>query len=108
MTRRRLATLGALLGLLVLGALLIFPLLGILAPLSLYALARRSYADRVIAWMAALSLLASVPFLLHVRQARYYSLVIIATIWILYFGLSVIERSWFAAVGLVIALTVLL
>src|SRR5438552_3456804 len=37
-----------------------FALLGILAPLSLYALARRSYANRVIAWMAALSLLASV------------------------------------------------
>ena len=91
-----------------LSARLPFALLGILAPLSLYALARRSYADRVIAWMAALSLMASVPFLLHVRQARYYSLVIIATIWILYFGLSVIERSRFAAVGLVIALTVLL
>src|SRR5205085_3558079 len=86
-----------------------FALLGILAPLSLYVLARRSYADRVIAWMAALSLLASVPFLLHVRQARYYSLVVVATIWILYFGLSVIERRrFFAAAGLVIALTVLL
>lgn len=91
-----------------LAARLPFALIGLLAPVSLYALARRCWARRAAALVAGLSLLLSVPFLLHVRQARYYALVIVATIWILHAALAVVGGRRLALVGLVVALTVLL
>src|SRR5438445_378449 len=69
-----------------------FALLGILAVPSMYLLARRLFAARLTALVAAGSLLFSVPFLLHVRQCRYYALAIFAAIWILYFFFT-LQRS---------------
>jgi Dolichyl-phosphate-mannose-protein mannosyltransferase len=84
-----------------------FALLGLLSVPSLYALAQRVFADRRISLIAAASLLLSVPFLLHVRQCRYYSLAILAVIWILYFYFWLPNRPRLAAAGLALALSVL-
>jgi hypothetical protein len=85
-----------------------FALLGLLSVPSMYWLARRVFADRLTALIAAASLLLAVPFLLHVRQCRYYSLAIFASIWILYFFFTLRARRRLAAVGLALALTVLI
>ena len=73
----------------------------------MYLLARRVFADRMTGLIAAGSLLLSVPFLLHVRQCRYYSLALFASIWILYFFFTLPVRRRLAAAGLALALTVL-
>jgi len=85
-----------------------FALLGLLSVPSIYLLARRVFADRATALIAAGSLLLSVPFLLHVRQCRYYSVAIFAAIWILYFFFSLQRSPRLAAAGLALALSVLL
>ena len=85
-----------------------FALLGLLAVPSMYLLARRVFNDWTTAHFAAASLLFSVPFLLHVRQCRYYSLAIFTSIWILYFFFSLRERPRLAATGLAVSLTMLL
>jgi len=59
-----------------------FALVGLLSVPSMYLLAHRVFGDRRIPLIAAGSLLLSVPFLLHVRQCRYYSVAIFAAIWI--------------------------
>jgi len=84
-----------------------FALLGILAVPSMYLLARRLFAARLTALVAAGSLLFSVPFLLHVRQCRYYALAIFAAIWILYFFFTLRRSPRLAAAGLALSLTVL-
>ena len=84
-----------------------FALLGLLAIPSMYLLARRVFADRLIALVAAGSLLLSVPFLLHVRQCRYYAPAIFAAIWILYFFFGLRRSPRLAAAGLALSLTVL-
>lgn len=84
-----------------------FALLGLLSVPSMYLLGRRVFADRLTALVASASLLLAVPFLLHVRQCRYYSLAIFASIWVLYCFFTLRARRRLAAVGLVLALTVL-
>src|SRR5262249_16818453 len=84
-----------------------FALLGLLSVSSMYLLARRVFNDWTTVHLAAASLLFSVPFLLHVRQCRYYSLAIFASIWILYFFFSLRERPRLAAAGLALSLTML-
>lgn len=74
---------------------------------SLYLLARRLFHDRRIAWLSVACLTLSVPFLLHVRQCRYYSVTIFATIWVLYFFTTAWERRWGGWIGLALSLTVL-
>ena len=86
-----------------------FAVLGLLAVPSMYLLvARRAFGDRLTAVIAAGSLLLSVPFLLHVRQCRYYAVAILAAIWVLYFIFVLATRRRLAAAGLVLSLTVLL
>ncbi len=85
-----------------------FALLGLLAVPSMYLLARRVLDDRLTALIAGGSLLLSVPFLLHVRQCRYYALAILAAIWVLYCFFLLPARRRLAAAGLALALTVLL
>ena len=85
-----------------------FALLGLLSVPSMYLLARRVFADRATALVAAASLLLSVPFLLHVRQCRYYGVAIFAAIWILYFYFVLPRYRRLGAAGLALALTVLL
>lgn len=62
-----------------------FALAGLLTMLLVVAAARRMSPDQP--WYAVLALLLltlSVPFLLHVRQCRYYAIAIAGTLWMVY------------------------
>src|SRR5262245_39262825 len=84
-----------------------FALLGLLSIPSMYLLGLRAFGDRLTAVLAASSLLLSVPFLLHVRQGRYYAVAIFATIWVFYFYFLLPTRPRWAAAGLAAGLAVL-
>jgi arylsulfatase A-like enzyme/4-amino-4-deoxy-L-arabinose transferase-like glycosyltransferase len=56
-----------------------FALLGVANLWMIHALGRALFADRRVARLAALLLLFCVPFLLHMRQARYYALIVFFT-----------------------------
>jgi dolichyl-phosphate-mannose-protein mannosyltransferase len=84
-----------------------FALLGLLAIVSLYRLGVSLFGDRHLALLASSLLTLSVPFLLHVRQARYYALAILATVWVLYFFFALLRDGRGAILGLALAMTVL-
>jgi hypothetical protein len=97
----------AVLGESTLTARLPFALLGLVAVLSMYPLAVLLFGDRWVGVLAMAFLALSVPFLLHVRQCRYYSPAILSSIWVLYaFAASATGRRG-ATAGLVLALTAL-
>ena len=84
-----------------------FALLGLVSVVSLYPLALVLFGDRRIAVLAMAFLAVSVPFILHARQCRYYVLVILASIWTLYFFVGLARGSRGAVVGFTVALTAL-
>ena len=84
-----------------------FALLGLLCVISVYPLALALFRDRWIGVLAMAFLALSVPFILHVRQCRYYSPAILCTIWVLYFFVGMARGRRFAVVGFVAAMTVL-
>jgi hypothetical protein len=84
-----------------------FALLGVLAVISVYPLALALYRDRVIGVLAMAFLASSVPFILHVRQCRYYSPAILCSIWVLYFFVGIARGRPFAVAGFVTAMTLL-
>jgi Dolichyl-phosphate-mannose-protein mannosyltransferase len=88
-------------------ARLFFGVLGVLSILSLYVLGVALFRDRALALLATAFLTLSVPFLLHVRQARYYAIAALATIWAIYFFFQLIRNRRGALLGLVLAMTVL-
>jgi hypothetical protein len=96
----------ALLGEGTLAARLPFALLGLVAVASVYWLAWGLFGDRRIALLSMLFLGTSVPFLLHVRQCRYYVLAILGTLWAVHFAVACARRRGAGAVtGLVAAMT---
>jgi 4-amino-4-deoxy-L-arabinose transferase-like glycosyltransferase len=70
----------AVLGATTLAARLPFALVGIASVGALYALALRWTSDRRVARVASLLLVLNVPFLLLMRQCRYYSLAVLFTL----------------------------
>lgn len=102
MTAASFATLGAS----TLAARLPFALLGIVAVAAVWALARRWFRDDWTGLVAGSSLLLSVPFLLHARQCRYYSLVVLGTAATLYFLVGVLQHRRASVAGLAVALIV--
>jgi 4-amino-4-deoxy-L-arabinose transferase-like glycosyltransferase len=90
-----------------LSARLPFAILGVASLVSLYLLALRIFKDPWTAVLATAFLALSVPFLLYVRQCRYYSVAILASIWSHAFLFSLLERRRWAGVGLGVGLTVL-
>ena len=87
-----------------LAARLPFAVLGVLCVLSLYVVGASLFGERATAGLAAAILLLAVPFLLHVRQGRYYSLAIFGAIWTLYFFFGALRDRRFAVLGLALAL----
>ena len=61
---------------------------------------------RRLAVLALAFLTFSIPFLLHVRQCRYYSLAILGSIWCLYFLFGLIDGRRGAMIGFVAAASV--
>lgn len=90
-----------------LAARLPFAVLGVLSIVSLYALGKALFGDRALALGAAGLLALSVPFLLHVRQARYYAVAVFAAIWVLFFFFALLRDRPGAVLGLTLALTLL-
>lgn len=84
-----------------------FALLGLLCVISMYPLALALFRDRWIGVLAMAFLALSVPFILHVRQCRYYSPVILCTVWVLYFFAGMARGRRFAVAGFVAATTLL-
>lgn len=84
-----------------------FAVLGVLTIVSLYVLGLSLFHDRALAALASGLLALSVPFLLHVRQARYYAVAILATVWVLYFFAALLRDRRGAVLGLALAMTVL-
>ena len=84
-----------------------FALLGLLAVVSMYPLGLTVFRDRWVGVGAMAFLAFSVPFLLHVRQCRYYAPVILAAIWVLYFFVRLRRGDTRSVVGLVAAMTML-
>lgn len=96
-----------LLGAETLAARLPFALLGVLTVVSLYALGVSLFGDRALALCASALLALSVPFLLQVRQARYYAVAALAAVWVLYFFFALLRDRRGAVLGLALAMTVL-
>jgi hypothetical protein len=84
-----------------------FALLGLLCVISMYPLALALFRDRWIGVLAMAFLALSVPFILHVRQCRYYSPAILCTIWVLYFFVGMARGRRFAVAGFVVVTTLL-
>jgi Dolichyl-phosphate-mannose-protein mannosyltransferase len=84
-----------------------FALLGLLCVISMYPLALAFFRDRWIGVLAMAFLALSVPFILHVRQCRYYSPAILCTIWVFYFFAGMVRGRRFAVAGFVAATTLL-
>src|SRR5262245_8905378 len=84
-----------------------FALLGLLCVISVYPLALAFFRDRWIGVLAMAVLALSVPFILHVRQCRYYSPIILCSIWTLYFFVGMARGRRFAVAGFVTAMTLL-
>ena len=90
-----------------LAARLPFAALGVLSVVALYLVALALFRDRVLALLAAVFLVLSVPFLLHARQDRYYSIAVFAAVWVLYFFFGLLRDRPGALLGLALAMTVL-
>jgi hypothetical protein len=97
----------ALLGESTFSARLPFAILGLVSVISMYPLAMILFRDRWIGIFSMAFLALSVPFLLHVRQCRYYSLAVLASIWALYFFVGLTEKRRGAVAGFAAAMTVL-
>jgi len=82
-----------------------FAVAGVLAIISLYVLGVSLFGDRSVGLVASAILVLSVPFLLHVRQARYYSIAALAGIWALYFFFALLRDRPGALIGLVLSMT---
>ncbi len=84
-----------------------FALVGLLSVASMVPLGLALFRDRGTGVLAMAALALSVPFLLHARQCRYYSLAMLGSIWAVYFLVGLLRGSRGAVAGLVAAMTVL-
>jgi 4-amino-4-deoxy-L-arabinose transferase-like glycosyltransferase len=84
-----------------------FALLGLGSILLTYLLALRLFGNRRIAQISILLLSLSIPYLLHIRQCRYYAPVIFFTLWSLIAYLRFIEGHKTAAFEFVVSSTLL-
>ncbi|MEW6744444.1 MAG: glycosyltransferase family 39 protein [Planctomycetota bacterium] len=95
----------ALLGSTTIAARLPFALLGVATVLLTYFLAKRLYGSTKAGVLAALLLVTSVPFLLLVRQCRYYSAAAFFSLLGLHAYLSLLQRKRGSAILFVVATT---
>jgi hypothetical protein len=79
-----------------------FAVLGILSVALTYVLARRLFGPPAIARLSALLLVLSVPFLLHVRQARWYAPAYVLVALLFLFLLRIANRQRFGIAGFVV------
>jgi 4-amino-4-deoxy-L-arabinose transferase-like glycosyltransferase len=80
-----------------------FALLGLLTVPLTWRLARRLFGSPAVTRLSALLLITSVPFLLHARQARWYSLIDLALVGLLLCAVEMRRHRWLPAAGFVVA-----
>lgn len=80
-----------------------FALVGIASVALFHVFARRLHGSERTAAFATLLLTTSIPFLLHVRQARWYALAIFGTVWLLHAWLRMRDGERLAELQLVAA-----
>ena len=89
-------------GISTLSARLPFIIVGFLTLIMLFIFCVHYVRSRQMGFISVLLLATSVPFLLHVRQARYYGLVILLSLAMFYFYNRIVEKSrgyfWLGAV----------
>jgi len=85
-----------------------FVLIGLANLLLLHRLVRRLFGDRRVANVACLLLATSIPFLLHVRQARWYALAMFGSTWLIYAWLKLQARERSAVLQIIAASLLLL
>ncbi len=84
-----------------------FALLGIANLWMIHALGALLFADRRVARLASVLLLFCIPFLLHMRQCRYYALIVFFTMTTVFFYLRLLERRRGAALLLTASVALL-
>ena len=84
-----------------------FALMGVISIWLGYLAARRLTQDRAIARLTTFLLITSVPFLLHMRQCRYYAPAVLFTLWSVLAYVRFIQNKRWAAVELICAVLVL-
>jgi len=97
----------ALLGESTLSARLPFAIVGLFSVISMYPLAMVLFRDRWVGIFSMAFLTLTVPFVLHVRQCRYYSLAVVASIWAIYFLVGLAQERRGAVAGFAAAMTIL-
>jgi len=85
-----------------------FALFGLLSIFATYLTAQRLFKDRALSNIAVLLISFSVPFILHARQCRYYSLGILLMVLSLYLYLDYLEKKKFSELKLLIILFLLI
>ncbi len=80
-----------------------FAVLGFLSFLSMLYIARRIYNKHETAIIAGLLLVTNIAFLLHVRQCRYYAVVMLAQLWLIYGYKLLISGRPKSGIALVVA-----
>lgn len=84
-----------------------FVIFGILSIVLFYFLSKRISGDETITKISTVLLVSSIPFLLHTRQCRYYSLLSFATIWMLYSYLGMLQKKRSAILQFIISSMIL-
>ncbi len=83
-----------------------FAIIGFLSVLSMLYIAQRIYNKHEIAIVAGLLLVTNVAFLLHARQCRYYAIVILTQLWLIYgYKLLISGKPKSGSTFVVVALT---
>jgi len=83
-------------------ARVIFAIFGLLSFYLIYVLAKRLFDERLIARFSVIIAATSVPFLLMLRQCRYYSLTVFLSLALLIFYINFLERKKFSFVFFIV------
>lgn len=84
-----------------------FAIVGLLSIAAVYPLAMSLFRDPRVALLAMAFLATSVPFLLHVRQCRYYSLAVLGFTGAIVFLVAILKGRRLAPLGFVLSASVL-
>ncbi len=84
-----------------------FALMGLLSIWLSYLLSKRLTSDTLTSRLTTLSLVLCVPFLLHMRQCRYYAPAVLFTLWATLAYWRFLHKKRFSSVELTAALTLL-
>ena len=80
-----------------------FALLGFLSLIALYILALTLFKDRSIALITLSLFVFSIPFILHMRQCRYYAPAVFFTLWFILSYINLIKNKKYSFLSFIVA-----